>query len=355
MTTYYWTMGLVIVFSFLAELFWSKPRLDGSIPEKTPMTTKVFLFLSAAVMIFIAGSRYYVGSDFGGYYRGLRTYAPRLGEALRTFDEPGLPLIASIVKLFTNDGAWLIMTCSVLTIGLFLIVCYKNERSYLMASLLFFFTIWDGTFNGVRQYLASAVLFCGHRCIYDKKFIKWLITVLLATAVHSSAIVMVTLYFLLRNKVRIRNILLLAVGTYIVSANYDVIFSFLGFADESELTSYAARSVNVLRIMVACAPAVMCLFVNLKKEMTAEDTFYTNAMVVHGAAMIAASNSAYLARIGIYTGPFVVVALPKMLRTENKYVEMLMRVGTLVLYGIFWYVEVSGSPDLNNFRFVWFK
>lgn len=348
-------MGFIIVFSFLAELFWSKPRHDGSLPEKTPMTTKVFLFLSAAVMIYIAGSRYYVGTDFGGYYRGLRTYAPRLGEALRTFDEPGLPLIASIVKLFTNDGAWFIMTCSVLTIGLFLIITYKNGQSYLMASLLFFFTIWDGTFNGVRQYLASAILFCGHRCIYDKKLIKWLIVVLLATAVHSSAIVMVTLYFLLRNKVRIRNILLLAVGTYIVSANYDVIFSFLGFADESELTYYAARSVNVLRIMVACAPAVMCLFVNLKKEMTAEDTFYTNAMVVHGAAMIAASNSAYLARIGIYTSPFVIVALPKMLRTENKYIEMLMRVGTLVLYGIFWYVEVSGSPDLNNFRFVWFK
>lgn len=355
MSTYFWTMGIVIVLSFLAELFWAKPRFDGSLPEKTPMTTKVFLFLSAATMIFIAGSRYYVGSDYGAYFRGFKFYSNRLEEAVRTFDEPGLPLIARILRLFTTDASWFIMTCSVLTIGLYLIVTYKNERSYLMTSLLFFFMIWDGTFNGVRQYLASAVLFCGHRCIYDKKFIKWLITVFLATAFHSSAIVMVTLYFLLRNKINVRNILLLAIGTYIVSANYDVIFSFLGFASEENLTSYAARSVNVLRIMASCAPAVLCLTINIKKELTAEETFYTNAMVIHGAAMIAASNSAYLARIGIYTSPFVVVALPKMLRVENKYVEMLMRVGTLVLYGIFWYVEVSGSPDLNNFRFVWFK
>lgn len=355
MTTYYWTMGLVIVFSFLAELFWSKPRLDGSIPEKTPMSTKVCLFFTAAILIIVAGSRYYVGSDYGAYFRGFKFYSDRLEEAVRTFDEPGLPLIARILRWFTTDASWFIMTCSVLTVGMFMITIYKNSQSYLMASLLFFFMVWDGTFNGIRQYLAAAILFCGHRFIYDKKLIKWLITVFLATAFHSSAVIAATLYFLLRNRVNVRNILLLAIGTYFVSANYDVIFSFLGFANESELTTYAARSVNVLRIMVSCAPAVLCLTINIKKEMTAEDTFYTNAMVAHGAAMIAASNSAYLARIGIYTGPFVVVALPKMLRVENKYVEMLMRIGTLVLYGIFWYVEVSGSPDLNNFRFVWFR
>lgn len=87
-----------------------------------------------------------------------------------------------------------------------------------------------------------------------------------------------------------------------------------------------------------------------KNDLTSEETFYTNALVIHGAAMIAASNSAYLARIGIYTSPYVIVALPKLLRVENKYVEMLMRVGVLALYAVYWYIGISGSESLCNFR-----
>ncbi len=351
MSVYYWTIGIVFVLSFLAELFAARAEDLGR--EKLPWTTKAFLFLAAGVLIFVAGCRFYVGTDFGAYYRGLRIYAPRLQKALQTYDEPGLPLIATIVSWFTRDGQVLIFVCSLLTIGLFITTMYCNGSSYIMMTLLFVLVgVWDGTFNGVRQYLAAAILFAGHRLIYEKKLVKWLIVVFIAGACHISAVVMALLYFLLRNKVKVRNILLLAVGTYIVAANYDAIFSFVGFLKDSDmvLNNYALKSVNVLRILVACAPAAMALAVSLKKELTQEETFYTNALVVHGAAMIAASNSAYLARIGIYTSPYVAVALPKLLRVENKYIEMLMRVGVLILYAIYWYIGVSGSESLSNFR-----
>lgn len=164
---------------------------------------------------------------------------------------------------------------------------------------------------------------------------------------------MAALFFLLRNKVNARNIILLAAGTYIVAANYDAIFSFVGLLKDSDMTlnAYSARSVNVLRILVACAPAVMALIVDLiNKDLTKEQTFYTNALVMHGAAMIAASSSAYLARIGIYTSPYVIIGLPKLLRVKNKYVEMLMRVGVLALYAIYWYQGIFDSATLANFK-----
>lgn len=355
MIPYYWTVGFVAVFSFLAELFAQKKKTDKKPGDKLSVGTVVFLFLTAGVLIFIAGSRYYVGTDYGAYYRGLKIYAPRLKEAVMNFDEPGLPLVATIVSWFTKDGAWFIMTCSALTIGLYMIVIYRNEQSYFMASLLFVLTIWDGTFNGVRQYFASAILFCGHRFIYDKKFFKWLLTVFIAACFHISAVVMVTLYFILRNKVSILNIALLSVGTYFVSANYDTLFSFIGMLKDTEMVmnSYATNSVNILRIAVSCAPAVTAIALHFGKEYTKEDTFYTNALVVHGAAMIAASNSTYLARIGIFTSPFVIVGLPKLIRMKNKYVEILVRAGIIVLYGIYWYIEISGSSSLNNYQFVW--
>lgn len=98
--------------------------------------------------------------------------------------------------------------------------------------------------------------------------------------------------------------------------------------------------------------AAAALILNANKELDEEQTFCINGLIINAAAMIAASNSAYLARIGIYTSPYVIVALPKLLRVENKYVEMLMRVGVLVLYSVYWYIGISGSSSLNTFRWV---
>ena len=354
MTTYYWTIALVFVFSLFAEVY--ETQIEGVTQKrKKSGVTKFFLFLTTFVLIFVAGSRYYVGTDYGAYYKGLTTFAPRLKEAVKSFDEPGLPFLATVVLWFTNDGAWFIMTCAALTIGLFMITIFKNTESYIMSAMLFTLIVWNGTFNGVRQYLASAILFCGHRYIFEKKLIKWLLVVLLASCFHISAVVMVVLYFLLRNKIRIRNVLLLALGTFIVSANYDKIFSFIGLLKDSEIgvSDYMVNSVSALRILVSCAPAIAVLFIYIQKDANAEETFYINSLIIHGAAMVAASNSTYLARIGIYSSPFVCVALPRLFHLKNNVSEMLMRIGIVLLYGIFFYVEVSKSSALNNFRFIW--
>lgn len=355
MGAYYLTFAVVFSFSLIAiSISKTMGYQDMSIKEQ-PFAVKIFLFLTAAMLIFVAGCRYYVGTDYGAYYKGLTIYAPHFEEALRTFDEPGLPLIARIVSWFTDDGAYIIFACSCLTIGIFLITIYRYENSYLMTSLLFLFLQWNGTFNAVRQCFAAAILFCGHRFIYDKKLWKWLLTVLLAACFHISAVIMAVLYFLLRNKVRLRNVLLLAIGTYIVSANYDTVFSFVGLLKDKDmvLDTYATTTVNALRILVSCSPAIACLILYYKKELSEEQTFYMNSLVIHAAAMVAASNSAYLARIGIYTTPFVVVALPKLFRTENKVLERILRIGIVVLYAIFFYVETSGSKSLSNFQWIW--
>lgn len=358
MLTYYLTILAVFLLSLSAESFAGSSRLheDGS-RAKLPFGTKVCLVLCAFVLIFVAGCRYYVGSDFGAYYRGISVYGSKLKESILHFDEPGLPIIASIVGLFTDDGAYFIFVCSLLTIGLYLITMYRNEDSYLMVSILFIFTVWDGSFNGVRQYLASAILFCGHRTIHDKKIWKWILTVFLASCVHISAVVMFVLYFLLRNRVSAWHIFLLTLGTYIVSANYDRIFSLIGLLKNSEMamTSYATRSVNVLRILVACAPAILSLVIYSNQDITDEQTFYINALVVHAAAMVAASNSAYLARIGIYTSPYVSVALPKLLRLKNQAIERIIRIGSLLLYFLFWYKDISGNPEMNTFQWVFLR
>ena len=74
---------------------------------------------------------------------------------------------------------------------------------------------------------------------------------------------------------------------------------------------------------------------------------------MNGAAMLATANSAYLARLGIYTGVFLPLALSKLVTFKNRYIEDTIKVVIIVLFFFFWYIEVSGSGNLNSFQWIW--
>ena len=358
MAPYYWTILAVFLLTAFAKIANRSAALQVPEGVSYSRTAKLFLVIAVAVLVFVAGLRYRVGTDYTAYYRGLTLFGGRLEESLRSLDEPGLPLIATVISWFTDDGAYFIFVCAALTIMLCMMTNYKYTNQFVFVSMLFVFCgNWDGCFNGVRQYLAAAIVFAGHRLIYERKLVKYLLVVFLAFCVHSSAVIMIVPYFVLRNRINARNIILLIIGTAIVFLSYDRVFEFIGFLKDSEgevgLTNYARTSVNILRTLVGCAPAVLCLVLYAEKKPNVEQTFYINALIIHATGRIATSNSAYLARLGIYTGLFVPLALAKLVKFDNKRLESLTKWGIVALYAIFWYVEISGSSSLSNFHWIW--
>lgn len=355
MSAYYWTILIAVAFSWAANFCntqFTSPKLKRSKP------TKLFLGLMTLTLVFTAGLRYYVGTDFGGYYNGLVIYGNRLNQSLRELDEPALPILATIVGWFTDDGAYFIFVCSLITICLILITTINHTDCFTFACLLFVFTgIWHGTFNGVRQYLAAAIVFSAHRLILDRKFLKYALAVFVAFCVHRSAIIMIIPYFILGNRISFKNVLLLMIGTFILSANYDTVFSFVGLLKDENMSisdqAYFSTSVNIYRVLVACAPPALCLFLYAPHKPDKEQTFYLNALIMNGAAVLATANSAYLARLGIYTSVFLPLALSKLVTFKNRYIESTIKVVIIVLFFFFWYIEVSSSENLNSFQWIW--
>ena len=328
-------------------LFVSKPASKA---------TSALLVAAVLPLIFTAGFRYEVGTDFNAYYKADAIFGGNVWEKIKTLHEPGIALLVEIINFFSKDGATYIFIFSFLTIFPTTYVLLRRSDNYTVILLLYVFTgCWHGSFNGVRQYLAATVIMIGHRYMLDKKFVKYAITVFIAYCFHSSAIVMIVPYFVMRGKINFRNIFLLALGTLLVSSNYDTLFSFIGAIKDKEVVmdTYATASVNILRVLANCAPAVLAIALYIKKDPTPEQTFYINGLIVNAAAMIAASNSTYLARIGIYTSLFIPAGLPKLIRFEDKKMEKLLWVIIIALFAIFWYYEVSTYPSLNQFKWVW--
>lgn len=317
---------------------------------------RICLFFAISGLVFTAGFRYYIGTDFGAYYKAYSIFGGNVWRKITSLDEPVISIVTTFISNFTMEGAVYIFTFSLFTVSVSAYITVKNVDSIAFALALYVFCgAWHGSFNGVRQYIAATFILMGYRYILEKKFWKYAFFVFLAYCSHVSAIVMILPYFFLRNKIRFWNTFIMTVGTILVSANYDLIFSFVEDLKEQEIAmgAYMTSSVNILRVLANCAPAAVGLVLHGNRKLGKEETFYLNTLIFNAAAMVAASNSTYLARIGIYTGIFIPIALEKLIVLNNKKTQAFLRFVIIAFYAVFWYYEISISPALNPFCWVW--
>ena len=316
-----------------------------------------FFFQAALVLVLVSGLRYYVGADYGAYYHGYKTYAASLGEAIRTLSEPGYPLIARIAMIIHDDSATAIFLAALVTIWPAMKVIFRHTDRLLLASLLFIFLgCWHGSFNGVRQYLAATMLFCGYEALERKQFRKYIAWVFLAYLFHRSSIVMIALYFVVHEKINVKNLTILIFATIVVSIAYERILMIAGWITDSEYSLnnvYTAHNVNILRVLAACTPAVVFLSILWNRPKDEQTTFNLNLLIIHAALSIATMKSALLYRAGIYTTLFQVLAISELQKRFPKNTRRSIVISMVILYGIMWWYELSISIDLNHFRWIW--
>lgn len=354
MLTYLAVLFLTSFFSLLAQYKLSYAEGAGLKPRYS-LFTKFNLFIAAAVLVLVAGLRYRVGTDYAAYASNYYDYIIEVWQSIKSLDEPVIRIIAWIGSKFYNDYASMLFLAAVVTIALSMRTIYKNTDKFLFATLLYIFLgCWTGLFNGVRQYLACAIVFAGHRFIFEKKFLKYALVVFLAFLTHKSALIMIVFYFVANRKITVMNMVILALGTVVLLYSYDYVFEIIGWAREAPLPrdTYITSSVNPLRIAVAIAPALLIPVYLKEIEINPEKTFYANWLIIHGAMMVATSRSAYLARMGIYTGIFTAIALPRILDKKSRQ-NFILETAIIVFYFAYWWYEIMTSSYLIPFRWIW--
>ena len=314
-----------------------------------------FVFLTGFILTIVAGLRYKVGTDYTQYIANYNFYITEFWDNLIRFNEPGVSIIAKISSWIYDDYATYIFLASVITIGLSINTISKYSKTFMFSVLLFIFIgAWHGSFNGVRQFLACAIIFAGHRYIIEKKLLKYFIVLFLASMFHITAAVMAFLYLIPLKKLNLTKTILLVVGSMLLLYSYSYIFDFVDTIKGKSivLDEYVLTEVNYFRIAVSFAPLLAYYFLSSKTRLNSEDYFYINILFINAALMYVTSSSAYLARIAIYTNIFTVLSLPRILNLKNPILDTLIKYLIIILYAFFWYVEVSNSYSLSNFQWI---
>ena len=281
---------------------------------------------------------------------------PSHGGTTRLLNEPGLRFIAKLSLHVRDDYATMLGAAAVITVGLSVATIYRTSPAFALSVLLYVLTgPWLGSFNGVRQYLACAVLFAGHRYILDRKLLKWLAVVLVAVLFHISAFVMVLLYVLPRKRLSVvGGVLVVALASLATEGYGRMLELILVFRPDSDFSgvSYFVEELSPFRVAVAIAPLLFYALITEKGELSRDDHFYVHLLLINAAVFIAASGSAYIARFAIYTGIFVCVAVPRLLPTKNRELRAVCMIAIVAFYFVFWYVETAAIRDLATFRWI---
>lgn len=329
---------------------------EEAVIGKRPGFSFFFGTLTAIVLCGVASIRWHLGADYWDYEAGFPKRVQTPLSSLGIFDEPGLYVLAKLGALIKYDPAMMFGIASCLTIGLFVWTFYRTSNLFAASIALIMLTgIWQSSFNGVRQYLACAILFAGHGFIIKRQLLKYSIIVLIAMLFHVSALAMLPLFWIPRNRLTLVQILILIGASLFALTAYD---AFINIGDSVRGSGYTygdyfARSINPLRIAAAIAPIFVFLFLSNHEQLSKREYFYVNMIFINAAILIAAANSTYLARFGIYTGIYSCIGIPAIINMRSFNVRMLAYLGVLSAYAIFWYFETINNVNLLHFRTLW--
>ena len=346
MSIYIGVLAGTIIFSGLAQQYRNRNR----------QMRNFLLFVTIALLTIVAGLRYKVGVDYTQYMVSFPKYVENVFEAIKAFNEPGIYVIAWLGSKIINEPVSMFLITAIVVCVTFGITISKQSNNYMFSFAIFLFAgCWTGSFNAMRQYLACIIVFAAHRYIYTREWKKYFLAIILAMAFHRSAIIMLVFYFLIKNKVTIKNTLVLMLAGLAISRWNDSILLFIQNNTEKYSntdimsTAYVLQDVSALRILVNVVPILVALvFYGITRiNLNPEKAFYYNLFLLNGILAIGTGGSAYLARMLIYSNIFLPLAYPKVFDSQSKQGKILRGL-ILLFYFIFWIYEISINRDLRN-------
>lgn len=352
MIVYYAVILSVLVFGSLAQFVNSKAITnevilsDGTIKYKNHYG--IFYPIVFVIFVFVGGFRYYVGTDFGGYYKLYNYTWTEVVESFKALDEPGLKLVSYLARQLWDDGVSVILLiCFITTILVFHgIKKFDNNDITLMLLIYVLIAGWTFSFNGVRQAMAASIVFAFSRVNKNNWILKYVLICFIAFLFHKSALMMLPILLLSHRKFNKSQVLLLAISAVLIPLFFDFAFDFMGTdTTNQDAMVYIEREINPVRVVVSFAPIILLFFVEDKKRYIENNYFAINLVIFNAILTLTTMNSAYLNRFTQYTNMFLMIYYPSVLKSMRKEYRFFATIITLVLYFLYFRYELTNGVD----------
>lgn len=366
MSVYFLMVGLTLFFAHIAENLPNRKKLkNGSVIYRPSSVFAFFVFLTLACLY---AFRYYVGTDFGGYYHSYQRIVDQ-SETLETFMDRQRDMLFGYIEYYCaviTGGNWLIFSflCAALTYLPVIITIRKKSVDFSASVLLFVFTMqYFSTFNGVRQAIAVGLTFYAYYCCFkEKRYFKYALVVALAFGFHSTALIVIPVHLLslkpLRSKLIWITVGVLVLSFLFLDSVWKYVISFLEDIGQSKLASdYETLSGNgsgILRLIVAMLPPIVGVICQRQLRAEHSDTeAETILLMICAIFSMFSLNTWIFSRIAEYFKTSLILFLPKLPSIFNKKSRPFIRLCLLALYcGYMCAMLLHGDGHLLPYKWI---
>lgn len=197
--------------------------------ERTKYKNIICAFVVLVISLLIGLRAYNIGNDTITYH-----HIFNISNEYDNFFAPaeleyGYVILMRFIGLFTKNPQIAILVVAFITVTPTIIIIFKHsEMPWLSVILFFLLGIMSDQMNILRQSIAMVIVFTGSKFLIDRKIIKYIIVVLIATLFHKTALfalIIIPFLYIPVNNVLVTLIMFLSV---LVTALFPYLLGIIG-------------------------------------------------------------------------------------------------------------------------------
>ena len=335
-----------------------KSRLDYS-------NNSLFTFIVASILVFFSGFRGDFSTDYSTYtwlyYNiGEQSFKDVILNRNNTHSELLFRILNKFLHSLGANEVVLFFVLSLIIVTLVMKAIIETSESVWFSSLMFVTTgLYFLSFNQVRVVLAGSLVFWGMRFLYSKKIKEYVFVVLLASLLHTSALIMLLFILIdvikMSKKLQMIYVFLILIICFWVLLNIretlqivtNIIYTAYGKEDSYGMHEGLAITSIVIPIFLG----IVVLFLRKKIDyQNRKDKIWVLGFVIYFILSVGALKVIMLQWVVVYFQFYTFLLIPELLsRCTYKRKELYTLILTLVLVI---YSLNSSAADLNYY-FCW--
>ena len=321
-----------------------------------------FAVLVIAPVIIWAGFRSGAGYvDTNAYIRMYEKIPTGIGDLFHYITvvqtkDPGFSIYLAIIKKIFGSSYTPFLFISALIQGLAVTFFFRKYSSQFMISMFIFIAsteYFSWMFNGIRQFLAVAIALIAFRFLFEKKYIPYVLLILLASTIHMTAIILLPVAFIVNSRpwsIRVFIVLGIAIFALIATNQFtDFLNSSLQDTQYSDSVEYWQQEhfggTNPLRVLVQIVPTVIAFVARRKLAENSNRLIdiSINMSVVSSAIWLISmlTSGIHIGRLPIYVSLFNNILLPYEIQILfNEKDQRIVKIAMVVLYLAYSYYQL---------------
>jgi transmembrane protein EpsG len=328
---------------------------------------KIAIAIGLFIPVVLSALRYDVGTDYQSY---IRIYDLLSGISFKEYladnfgIEIGSYLIIKFANLFNQPINVMFGISSFLTIIFFYFGLKNYEiKNQALSYFLFLTILFPQSFNAVRQYIAIAIVFYAFSFIYKNKLLKFIALILIASAFHLSAILLLPIYFIKylaksTKPASYLNLLKILALFLIIIISMPLIINYISnlelFSRYSDYKEVINKGNNYLFYLKGLVYLVLLLFY---KQINSSNPKYL-FLYIFATLDFAFASIGFIApmisRIGLYFSLFPLVLLSILPSLFKDRLGVFVSYIAIILYGLLYFIVIYYSKGYSDiFPYDW--